>query len=71
MYTRLTRALTNHAPTADLPPLHTLLQKPNAIKLIIEFLIANQRAFTFENLIIPEDEDQGAITPQPASPPST
>ncbi|PFH45418.1 hypothetical protein AMATHDRAFT_9293 [Amanita thiersii Skay4041] len=54
-----------------LPPLHTLIRKPNAIKLIIEFLIANLRAFTFENLVIPEDEDQGATTSQPASPPKT
>ncbi|PFH44746.1 hypothetical protein AMATHDRAFT_10997 [Amanita thiersii Skay4041] len=51
-----------------LPPLPTLLRKQNAIKLTIEFLIASPRTFTFENLIILEDEDQGANTSQPASP---
>ncbi|PFH44586.1 hypothetical protein AMATHDRAFT_11439 [Amanita thiersii Skay4041] len=54
-----------------LPPLHTLIQKPNVIKLIAEFLITNPRSFTFENLVIPEDEDQGATTSQPTSPLTT
>ncbi|PFH45803.1 hypothetical protein AMATHDRAFT_8648 [Amanita thiersii Skay4041] len=54
-----------------LPPLTTLLQKCNAIKLIIEFLHANPKAFTFKCLIILEDEDQGVTSSQPTSPPTT
>ncbi|PFH44785.1 hypothetical protein AMATHDRAFT_10851 [Amanita thiersii Skay4041] len=41
--------------------------KSSTMKLIIEFLRHNLKAFTFEGLVMDEDEDKGVPQVQPAS----
>ncbi|PFH45435.1 hypothetical protein AMATHDRAFT_9239 [Amanita thiersii Skay4041] len=54
-----------------LPPLPQLLWKSSTVKLIIEFLQNNPKAFTFKGLVTNKDKDKGVPQVQPASLPST
>ncbi|PFH44660.1 hypothetical protein AMATHDRAFT_11246 [Amanita thiersii Skay4041] len=65
------RILQMLSPEQELPgvlqPLHTLVKRLSAIKLIIEFIRHNPTAFTFEGLVINEAEDEGVPYVQPTS----